>query len=283
MILCPNLGSNGRLGNQLFQYASTKALAIEKNVEAKLPPDLDSRIWHGQVCLLNHFKIADSKYTEEEYNSITNEYHLPNDCHTRYATEFWDLPATCKLYGFFESEYYFKKHKEIIKRQLQFHDDIEAYSKNYIQQIKYSKPEHEVVAIHIRRRVDHIVDKASTESNIAFIKKAIQTYFSSQCVFLIFAGGGQSSTNEDDIKRYKAYFDRNSFLFCEINDPIRELCIIKNCDHAIGFEYSTFFWWGAYLNTNLHKRIIVPSKFDWISVNPDIFWSDEFIKMDLNT
>jgi hypothetical protein len=51
-----NLGQQGRLGNQLFQYAALKGLAIKKGYEVKIP-DPTTREWHGQNCLLNEFNM----------------------------------------------------------------------------------------------------------------------------------------------------------------------------------------------------------------------------------
>jgi len=47
MITFLELGSFGRLGNQLFQYAALKSLGLENGYEAKIPnPSLKE--WHGQ-------------------------------------------------------------------------------------------------------------------------------------------------------------------------------------------------------------------------------------------
>lgn len=47
MITFLQLGSLGRLGNQLFQYAALKSLSLSKGYEIKLP-DVDNASWHGQ-------------------------------------------------------------------------------------------------------------------------------------------------------------------------------------------------------------------------------------------
>jgi hypothetical protein len=280
MIIFPELGQKGRLGNVLFQYAATKALALERGVESKLPWDIDTRVWHNQPCLLKHFKITDSRYSPSELAQVKNSYVLPGDYQQRNYEEFWRLPVNTKLYGHFESEFYFKRHSEEVRKQLEFNDDIETHAKEYLEKVR-CKYDGEIVAVHIRRRSDDILDKDSTDANINFINESITTYFPTNCIFLVFCGGSRENTTKDDITRYRQYLPSDKFIFCEIDDTIRELCIIKNCDHAIGYEYSTFFWWGAYLNKNINKRIIVPKKLSpgGTPFNPDVFWSDDFIKV----
>jgi len=278
MIITPDLGHHGRIGNTLFQYASAKALALERNVELKLPSDLDTRKHHGQQCKLNCFKISDSKFTQEEYNNIQFSYNLPNDHQNKLYGDFWNIPGNAKIYGAFESEYYFNKHKHAIIAELQFKESYESYSTTYIANIRSKYPDYEIVAIHIRRNIDDILVKSSKQRNIEFIENIINKHFNGKYIFLIFCGGSRDNTNTEDIQIYKQYFPSDRFIFCEINDVIREMCIMKNCDHAIGYEYSTFFWWATYLNSNPNKKIIVNTKSELTVYDPNIFWPEEYIK-----
>jgi hypothetical protein len=53
MITNIHLGVDGRLGNQLFQYAALKSLSLHTGNECVLP-NLTDRLWHGQSCLLDN-------------------------------------------------------------------------------------------------------------------------------------------------------------------------------------------------------------------------------------
>ena len=46
----------GRLGNQLFQYAAARSLALHHNTKLCLG-SLDNKSWHGQKCLLKYFNM----------------------------------------------------------------------------------------------------------------------------------------------------------------------------------------------------------------------------------
>ena len=63
MFFFPELGRAGRLGNQLFQVAVTKALALRNKSEVYLPDDIDTRVTGGQTCLLKYFKHNINKST----------------------------------------------------------------------------------------------------------------------------------------------------------------------------------------------------------------------------
>ena len=73
MITFLELGSLGRLGNQLFQYAALRALGLEKDYEVKIP-NPSSKEWHGQKCFLNNFNIEAAHLTEKDIASIQYAY-----------------------------------------------------------------------------------------------------------------------------------------------------------------------------------------------------------------
>ena len=56
-----SIGVNGRLGNQLFQYAAIKGLAAKIKCIPVLPFGIQNRYWHGQKCLLHDLFDLDMK------------------------------------------------------------------------------------------------------------------------------------------------------------------------------------------------------------------------------
>ena len=69
MITFKNLGGYGRLGNQLFQYAALKALALKNGYDFKIPNQSNMN-WHGQKSLMYEFNITAEEYTTEEFSKI---------------------------------------------------------------------------------------------------------------------------------------------------------------------------------------------------------------------
>ena len=100
--------------------------------------------------------------------------------------------------------------------------------------------------------------------------------------FLFFTGGNnqEGNDNSEDIDYLKSYFSSESISFCELNDTVKEFCIMKHCDHLVLNWRSTLSWWAGYLNTNKEKKIVVPKQVPQIVYNPESLWSKEFIIYD---
>ena len=74
MFFFPEIGRAGRLGNQLFQVAAIKALALRNKSEAYLPDDIDTRVTHGQSSLLKYFKHNLPFINSNELNELEKYY-----------------------------------------------------------------------------------------------------------------------------------------------------------------------------------------------------------------
>jgi hypothetical protein len=282
-ILFPNIGREGRLGNVMFQYAAIKAMAIEKGVRPQLPWNIDEREHHGQRCLLKYFKHTAIPFTEEEAVTFQGiEYHFPGEDEVVNREHYLSLPLPIKLSGHPESELFFKKYAAEIKKEFEFVDEIEEYSKKYIQAIRERKGSVEIVGIHIRRGDRDIVDLYTPWFRV-FIGYVLENIFKdSNYMFLVFTGGAHANNNDNssDIEWCKQNLSIDSRIeFCEVNDTIKDLAIMTKCDHMILTLRSTLSWWGAYLNKNPTKKIIVPKKIVGMPFFPEIYWSDEFIQI----
>ena len=77
MITFTQLGQLGRLGNQLFQYAALRGLALEKGYESKIP-DPTTCTWHGQKCLLGEFNIQSGLLNEYDIHKLKYRYQEPD-------------------------------------------------------------------------------------------------------------------------------------------------------------------------------------------------------------
>jgi len=281
LIIYPNIGREGRLGNAMFQYAAVKAMALEKGVAARLPWDINDREHHGQKCLLKYFKHTAIPFTQEEVE-LTKIYHhfFPKEDDTLDRQAYLSLPLPIDFIGHPESELFFKKYRNEIKKEFTFIDELDSFAVQYMNELR--KPGIQIVGIHLRRGDRDITDRYLPWFR-SYIEVIMETFFKgNQYKFIVFTGGSISTGNDNsyDIEWCKKNIITSIPLdFCEVNDTIKDLAIMTKCDHMILTARSTLSWWGAYLNKNPTKKIIVPKYIPGMPLSPEIYWSDEFIQV----
>lgn len=259
MIFFKRLGSYGRLGNQLFQYAALRGLCL-KNVYESVIPDISNKAWHGQRCLLNEFNITarayngepiKGKYTERTWRSVDKN--------------FFNIPDGFVLEGFFQSIYYFEEHQNIIKEELTPKDVHIQKNKEFIDSIR---GDGEVVSVHVRRG-DNMTEPRSTpmyggiynEGGVYFtyFLKAKEVFKDMNVKFLVFTGGSRADEdNSEDMEWCRSVFKGDEYVFSDGVGQIDDLTRIMLCDHNIMSHISSFGWWGAYLNRNPNKIVVAP-------------------------
>jgi hypothetical protein len=278
MFFFPEIGRCGRLGNQMFQLAALKALALKNNLQVYLPEDIYTRVADGQTCLLDNFKHTIPLINPSECTHLNLFTEAENHLSVL-DRRFFDISGSIALHGHFESELFFKEYKEYITSMFTFTDSIEEFANEYIRSIKNKYPDKEIVAIHFRRG-DYRETHETPEVFLQYIYYARNIQFNEdKYIFLLFTGGNQQkgNSNESDMNWCKQHIPNS--LFCEVNDTIKDLAIMTKCDHMILTTKSTLGWWGAYLNKNPSKKIVVPGISIGPTFNPDLFWPSEFIKV----
>jgi len=275
MITFYELGGLGRLGNQLFQYAATRALSLKNGYEIKIP-NPTTRNWHGQDCLLDKFNIEAGSLQEEDLKGIEYQYNEPD--YMFYDSDFTNLPDNGNLSGFFQSTYYFLGFDEQIRKELTPKDEFLTVGAQRISEIKKNNPGYEIVSLHLRRGDNTDNSNPSPELNEMYGKSrdleldsfygkyfvnAKKKFAGQKVKFLIFSGGSRQSgnDNESDIDWCKRNFTGDEFLFAEGGDSMTDFCSIMSCDHNILSHISSFGWWAAFLNQNKDKKVVAPLRY----------------------
>jgi hypothetical protein len=283
MVTFHKLGENGRLGNQLFQYAALKGLAIKNGYDVKIP-DPQTMSWHGQVCLLDKFNIQCDYLTQEDANKLQNLYEEPN--WQKYDLNFFNTPDNTTIDGYYQSLFYFEHISEQIKKEL---TPKKEYIDAAITEINFLK-EHlqcEIVSVHVRRG-DNMTN-GQTGLIQAFDPGGVyETYFNEakkvfegkNVKFLVFTGGQRfNEDNKVDVDWCRNFFKGNEFLFSEGNRQIDDFSLIMNCDHNILSHVSSFGWWAAYVNPNPNKIVVAPEYYhpDEPGLKREKFYPKEYI------
>ena len=250
MIYFSELGQYGRLGNQLFQYAAAKCLAVHHKTEVGLE-DLDNKFWHGQYCLLTKFNLNYLKI--DKTPNVPRYQENPNE-NWKFNPNFFNLPEEVNLYGFFQHAKYFESIQEIIFKEFEI-KDIELEQKC----VKFLSNFKNPVSIHLR--LGDLMDQFRQHGYEEYLKNYIHNAyknFDSNSDFLVFSGGNR---NADDSTYYfwaRENIKGSNFHYIEGNDPVTDLCLIKNCKGNILGIDSTFSWWASYLNKE--GKVVAPKK-----------------------
>ena len=263
----------GGLGNQMFQYAAAKALALRLKTDIVI--DLSfyelhrNKSWNRSYELTvfdlkipvrnKNFKgVAMCRWKEIfEKFAWNNENLLPFGLFTDisphiYDSRFEQLKNGIALLGYFQNENYFQKHTEEICKDFTFSQPLSEHNQKIASHISACQS----VSLHIRRG-DYLSDKNNAQTfatlSIEYYQAAIK--FIRQRVesphFFVFS---------DDMEWAMAQFTGSSFDYVDINrgkNSYNDMRLMTRCKHHI-IANSSFSWWGAYLNCNSEKIVIAP-------------------------
>lgn len=267
MITFSQLGSYGRLGNQLFQYAALKSLGLSRNYKVKIP-DPAEKHWHGQNCLLNEFDIECDYLTTEDHNKVSFFYEENNI--NRFDRNFFYLGDNVDIRGFFQSTKYFERHSQQIKKELMPKKHHLKEAKEFIE--SYRKNNETIVSVHLRmgdvtdgtnKGYDNLYGSGKdflTTSSVygEYFTRAKRVFDSENVKFIVFYGGSRMNLSENE--SFKEAFGDN-FVFSDGASAMQDFSRIINCDHNICGHLTTFGWWAAYLNPSEDKTVTIPKNY----------------------
>ena len=258
----------GGLGNQLFQYAAARALAVHKSVELKA--DLYTYTKHPyRKFELKYFNIDLPEASRKEVHAFTgsnplirylnkksNYFYCPLVCsqpHYHYFEDFLNLPSSVYLSGYWQSEKYFYAIKDIIKSEITPRVKPDQYNDELIHEMDSV----ESIAVHVRHG-----DYTTNINYKSFFSQPGREYYANAISHI---RNNHPSPKfyffSDNIPWCRATFkDLPDAVFISHNtgdESYKDLLLISSCKHQI-IANSTFSWWGAWLNPNRQKTVIAP-------------------------
>ena len=232
------LGSNGRLGNMMFQIAATIGYADKHGGQAIFP------------SLICDHPLAKKDYSPYFQNQLTLgnmpsgitaiQYQEPN-------FHYDEIPEYeyVDLHGYFQSEKYFEHCKEKIQHAFEpSHKLVEKLIKKYRDIIRLG-----TCGIHVRRG-DYVNNGFHHQLGMDYYNRSIDYMKEKADTFVVFS---------DDISWCRQYFP-TSCIFIEGNEDIEDLFLMSFMQHQI-IANSSFSWWASYLcglNTVLFHTVIAP-------------------------
>ncbi len=178
------------------------------------------------------------------------------------------------LFGYWQSEKYFKDIREELLKSIRFPEFSEENNIQYRDMILNAECP---VSVHIRRG-DYLVPKyyrqyggVCTETYYQEAKKYFESRYDNVQFFVF--------TN--DLEWVSQNFTgANVTLVCGNSGEksFRDMQLMSLCRHNI-IANSSFSWWAAWLNQNPDKIVITPPAWNRAKPTPDI-WVPEWIKLD---
>ena len=260
MLAFNGIGNLGRLGNQMFEYATLRGIAAAHGYDWMIPPYDTQNIENYSLhyCFKmedvddTHLGLLQAGYVQERF------FHYDQDLAER-------CPDDVSLHGFFQSEKYFKNVEDIIRREYTFHDEHLEPCKEIMEEFKDQEP----IMLHVRRGDPNLTDPRGFKwsytqcssmhppQTLDYYERALAEFDDNQPVFVF-------SDSVDWVKEQE-FFSDDRFMISEpvdkYNDgsftPYSDLCLMSLCSHAI-IANSSMSWWGAWLQANPNKKVIAP-------------------------
>lgn len=238
-----NLGNMGRLGNQMFQYASLKGIAKKQGYNFLVPPkevfgNIDTNVRESDTSIYDCFQLSELNYGISKYpRLIESTFGLDENI-------YYNCPDNVDLVGYFQCEKYFDDIREEIKKDFTFKKEIVELSQQIFSQLFGNR---EVISLHIRRG-DYLTNPNHPIQTLDYYQKALFN-FDENLPVIIFSDDSEWCNKQK-------IFDPDRFFISEGGDTRVDLCLMSMCSYHI-IANSSYSWWGSYLANS--KKTIAPS------------------------
>jgi hypothetical protein len=285
----------GGLGNQMFQYAIARRLAIFHNVPLKLDTT-EFRQYPLRTYGLGHFKIQGEPATENEIArfkrtgiaailfrlKIFPDFFKPYNKRRLLREQSFDFdphillaPNDVYLEGYWQSEKYFKDIEKIIHQDFTLSGEPDNLNKQMAEKIKNC----EAVSLHIRRG-DYVSNPVTTAyhgiCSEEYYQEAIsklESYVKNPHFFVF------SDDMEWVKENLETGYPTTLMDFNGSEKDYSDLHLMSLCQHHI-IANSSFSWWGAWLSKYSEKIVIAPKKwFNVESINTHDLYPESWIKI----
>jgi hypothetical protein len=263
------LNLKGGVGNQMFQYAFGRKLALQNEDVLKLEVEGLARANEvGDIYrafALDAFAIDNTIATAEEVRKLKYPYGIVSkglrwfrakvlkQTNNGYMPHALNQTGDLFLDGYWQSPRYFSDIRDTLLAEFQLRTPLSAAVSAYKEQMSNSNS----VSIHVRRgdytknpqvkKEFGICEASYYQRAVAHVEQAL-----ANPTFFIFS---------DDIDWVKEHISLPaSAVF--VQDPtlrdVEELSLMSMCAHNI-IANSTFSWWAAWLNQNPDKVVVAPT------------------------
>jgi len=265
----------GGIGNQFFQYALGRNVAIKNNTELKLDiSGFEKYKLHNYG--LNHFNIVENiatiteiqqfkpiwrqffPYAENTLSKFFLPWYKQNyilEPDFSYNPDIFKLKKNAYLEGVWQSEKYFSDISEIIRKEISVKNEPDGLNQELLNLIQRTNS----VNVHIRR--GDYASNPKTQEKHGLLN--LEYYINSLKLIEEKVRNPHLFVFSDDIpwvrENFKidlpiCFIDHNG-----IEKNYEDIRLMSSCRHHI-IANSSFSWWGAWLSNNPGKIVIAPKR-----------------------
>jgi len=252
------LGNEGRLGNQMFQYAFMRGMSKKHGYDFMIPHESVER--YDNYGLFECFELEGCKTGEGSYPTL--------ECRdTAFNQKFLDECTDNTNYsGVFQTEKYFANATEELRKDFTFQKDILDPCQEFIESIGGSD---KCIFLHLRRGNPNVTGKRGEKWSYQLLQdyhplckkeyylKALQEFPEDKNV-IVLSDLLDWCKRQDWLQDDRFYMSDASY---EVFDdgasvPYIDICLMSLCSGGI-IANSSMSWWGAWLQ-NDRGKVIAP-------------------------
>ena len=280
---------SGGIGNQLFQYAMSRALSLRNGNDLKLDISFyDMEIEKDRPFKLSNFNISNLEVaTNEDFKKIGVPSPEGADLSSMLTRKFYreagsflalekrrmilektfsflpeilDIKHDCYLVGVWQSEKYFMDYAEEIRKEFELKAPLSAEAETIKKEITSTN----AISLHVRRgdqvHNPHLFAKHGVLGD-GYYKQAVDYILG-------------NSRSDQHLGSPRIFIFSDEIEWCKENLKFdipatyvqgkgiadhEEMALMSLCEHNI-IAKSSFSWWGAWLNKNPGKIVVAPAE-----------------------
>ena len=248
------IGCNGRLGNQMFQYASMRGIAAMKGFDWVVPPENYNHT--ANYALFETFKMTN---VQEKNIGFVDGETLKETIHCYDENLVDSCSDNTNLDGFFQTEKYFENIVDEIRSDFTFKDEYLKPCKEFIDSLDITP-----IFLHVRRGDAIGKEHYHPVAPMSYYVEALKRFNKDTPCFVFSDDIDWCKSQElfksdrflfnDNIERYDYQSMDGSGSMQYTLLPHVDLCLMSLCSGAI-IVNSSFSWWGAWLQNSRGKVI----------------------------
>jgi len=261
------IGSMGRLGNQMFQYAALRGIAAKRGYDWVIPPPGNPA--PDNYGLFDVFEMTNCSTNNYGFGFNFPAITVPTFEYNKNYVE--SLPDNIDIVGYFQTEKYFKNIESSIREDFTFKPNVLNPAKSIVDSIKNATGKSPIF-LHVRRGDVNLVGRRGERWSYQlqpqyhpvcepeYYKQALKLFEDDRPV-IVLSDVIEWCKEQDWLQGERFFFSDASLVTFSDGAAIPDidLAIMSLCDDAI-IANSSMSWWGAWLISNPNKTIVCPKK-----------------------